>query len=493
MAGITGGSNTTNKANVDADFNLNVNLPVPEEQAGFAVLSSEVDSGSALGTRLQRALEVTDDYRLRVAVDSLWLNKAFSGAILDERFVQIATTMTYAQGSGFGVLNSGNSLAANATIRLSTKKFMPLFGTFGLHIETQIREANPTATGVQSEWGLGLMVGTATPLDGVFWRRLSGGQLQGVVNFGGVETPTNITTTALPARGGGGSYSATDVNKYVIVVANDEVFFWINDILAGNIKTPANQGAPTASQALPLEFRVVNSAGGASAARRIEPGFCNVLLGSGDTTRPWAVAMAANGNGSYQTQLGTAVGPTSNSGITALAATTYTANTAPAINALGGKWISSSPLPAGTSGLATIADVHYPLFSYLNPAGTAAIPGRDLVITAIRIGETVASAVLGATYTQLEWIVGVGSSAASLATADAVGPPTTTSPKRQNVGSQCFLATAPAGTVAPGIDVPLETPLVVPPGTYLHIIQSYIGNAATGTLRGSVFINGYFE
>jgi hypothetical protein len=492
MAGITGGSNTANKANVDADFNLNVNLPVPEEQAGFACASSEVDAGSVLGTRLQRAFEVTDDYRLRVAVDSLWLNKAFTGAILDAGFTQIATTMTYAQASGFGVLNAGNATASGNTIRLATKKSMPLYGTFGLHIETQLREANPTATNTQSEWGLGLMVGTAAPLDGIFWRRLSGGQLRGVVNFGGVETTTDINTANVVGRGGTGSYSATDVNKYVIVVANDEVFFWINDILAGNIKTPANQGAPTASQALPLEFRVVNS-GVASAARRIEVGFVNVLLGSGDTTRPWTAAMAANGNGSNQTQLGTAVAATSNSGITALAATTYTANTAPAINALGGKWISSSPLPAGTSGLATVADVHYPLFSYLNPAGTAAIPGRDLVITAIRIGATVVSAVLGATYTQLEWIVGVGSSAASLATADAVGPPTTSSPKRQNVGSQCFLATAPAGTVAPGIDVPLETPLVVPPGTYLHIIQSYIGNAATGTLRGSVFINGYFE
>lgn len=492
MAGITGGSNTANKANVDADFNLNVNLPVPEAQAGFACASSEVDAGTVLGTRLQRAFEVTDDYRLRVAVDSLWLNKAFTGAILDEKFTQIATTMTYAQAGGFGVLNSANATASGNTIRLSTKKAFPLYGTFGMHIETQIREGNPTATNAQSEWGLGLMVGTAAPLDGIFWRRLSGGQLRGVINFGGVETTTDIDTSALPARGGSGTYSATDCNKYVIVVANDEIFFWINDILAGNIKTPSNQGAPTASQALPLEFRVVNS-GVASAGRRIEAGFINIVMGDGDTTRPWATVMAANGNGSYQTQLGIAVGPTSNSGITALAAPTFTANTAPAINALGGKWISPSPLPAGTSGLATIADVHYPLFSYLNPAGTAAIPGRDLIVTGIRIGETVVSAVLGATYTHLEWIVGVGSSAASLATADAVGPPTTTSPKRQNVGSQAFLATAPAGTVAPGVAVTLETPLVVPPGAYLHIILSLIGNAATGALRGSVFVNGFYE
>ncbi len=491
MAGITGGSNTANKANVTG-FDLNVVTPITETDAGFACASSEVDAGSVLGARLQRAFEVTDDYRLRVAVDSLWLNKAFTGAILDAGFSQIATTMTYAQSGGFGVLNSANATANGNTIRLATRKAFPLYGTFGMHVETQIREGNPTATNTQSEWGLGLMAGTATPLDGIFWRRQSGGQLRGVVNFGGVETATDIDTTNVVARGGVGTYSPTEVNKYVIVVANDEVFFWINDILAGNIKTPANQGAPTASQALPLEFRVVNS-GVASAGRRIEVGFVNVVMGDGHTTRPWSTVMAANGNGSYQTQLGTAVAATSNSGIAALAAPTFTANTAPAINALGGKWISPSPLPAGTSGLATIADVHYPIYSYLNPAGTAAIPGRDLIVTAIRINETVVSAVLGATYTHLEWIVGVGSSAATLATADAVGPPTTTSPKRQNVGSQSFLATAPAGTVAPGFSVPLETPLIVPPGTYLHIILSLFGNAATGSLRGSVFVNGYFE
>lgn len=479
--------------NTDATtLNARVNLPVTEDEAGFAAMSSEVDSGSVLTTRLQRALEVTDDYRLRTGVDSLWKNTPFAGSIIDNTMVQIASTMTLAQAVGFCVLNSGNSTTTANTIRLATKKSFPLFGTFGLHIETQVREANPTSTNSSSEWGLGLMVGTATPLDGVFWRRLAGGQLTGVVNFAGVENTVNITTTAVVGRGGTGLYSATDVNKYVIVVANDEVFFWINDILCGNVKTPSNQGSPVQSSSLPLEFRVLNS-GTASAARRIEIGFINITMGDGDTTRPWATAMCANGGGSYHTQPGTANAATSNSGITALTAPAYTANTAPALASLGGKWISSVPLVAGTSGLTLVADVHYPLFSYLNPAGTVAIPGKDLIVTGIRIGETSVGTVLGATVTLIEWIVGVGSSAATLATADGVGPPTTTSPKRQNLGVQSFAATAPVGTVAAGFYVEFPSPLIVPPGTYLHIIQSFFLNAATGTLRGSVLINGFYE
>jgi hypothetical protein len=495
MAGakIALSTTTANELNVDAStFNARVNVPITETQAGFVCASSEVDAGTVL-TRLQRAMEVTDDYRLRVGTDSLLFNQPFAGTILSNAFVQTTSVMTYAQASGFGVLNSANAVAATNTINLSTRKFFPLYGTFGLHVETELREGNPSSTNSTSEWGLGLMTGTATPLDGVFWRRLAGGQLQGVVNFAGVEVTTNITTTNVVGRGGTGTYAATDTNKYTIVVANDEVFFWINDILAGNIKTPTNQGAPTASAQLPVQFRVVNT-GAASAGRRIEVGFVNVLMGDGDTSRDWATAMAANGGSCYQTQTGTAVAATSNSGITALAAPTFTANTAPAINAIGGKWISASPLPAGTSGLATVADVHYPLFSYQNPAGTAAIPGRDLIITGLRIGETVVSAVLGATYTHLEWIIGVGSTAATLATVDAVSPTTTSSPKRVNAGSQGFIALAPAGTVAPGFAVDLTGgPLVVPPGAFLHIIQSYFGNAATGTLRGSVWPIGYFE
>jgi hypothetical protein len=493
MAQISTGGSVSGKANVDATFNLNVNTPVNEGTAGFVALSSEVDAGTVMPSRTNRALEVSEDYRLRVGVDTMWLNKAFASAILDPAFVQVATTMTYVQANGFGVLNSASAVANGNTINLSTKKNFPLFSTFSTVIETHLREANPTSTNSSSEWGLGLMTGVATPLDGVFWRRLAGGQLQGVVNFAGIENATNITTTAVPGRSGTGSYSATNVNKYVIVCHVGSVEFWINDILCLRTDTPTNQGAPTQSSSLPLQFRVVNS-GVASAGRRIEVGFAGVQVADAITARSWPASINGNGGSSIQTQQGTAVAQTSNSLITALAAPTFTANTAPANAALGGKWITTSPMTVGTSGLATVADVHYPLFSYLNPAGTVAIPGKDLVIRGIRVGETVVSAVLGATYTQIEWLAGFGSSAATLATVDGVGPPTTVSPKRIHLGSQGFLALAPAGTTAPGFFIDFgDAPQVVPPGSYLHIIVSFLGNAATGTLRGSVTPIGYYE
>jgi hypothetical protein len=490
MSGITGGSGTANKVDVSTTFELQVVTPVTETQAGFVCVSSEVDAGSVLVTRTQRALEITDDYRARMGVDTPWANQTFTGIILSNFWSQVAATMTYAQATGLGVLNAANATASGNAITLSSKKSFPLWGTFGMHVEMQLREGNPTSTNSISEWGLGLLTGVATPLDGIFFRRLAGGQLQGVVNFAGAEAATvNITTTACVGRGGTGLYSATDVNKYVIVVANDETFFWINDILCGNIKTPSTQGAAVACTSLPVQFRCYNT-GVASAARRIEIGFVNVILGDGVTGRDWQTVCVANGGGAYQTQPGVAVGPLTNSNVTALAAPVWAATT-PAVATLGGKWISPSPLPAGTSGLATIADVHFPLFQFQNPATTAAIPGKDLIITGIRIGETVVSIVLGATYTQLEWTLGVGSTATAMTTADAVGPPTTVSPKRVHLGSQAFLATAPAGTVQPGFYVPCR--LVVPPGAFVHIIASLFGNAATGALRGGVFVDGYFE
>lgn len=54
---------------VDTNNNLQVRTPTTETQAGFAQMSSEVDTGNITGTRLVRAAEITQDYRRRVGMD----------------------------------------------------------------------------------------------------------------------------------------------------------------------------------------------------------------------------------------------------------------------------------------------------------------------------------------------------------------------------------------------------------------------------------------
>ena len=96
------------------------------------------------------------------------------------------------------------------------------------------------------------------------------------------------------------------------------------------------------------------------------------------------------------------------------------------------------------------------------------------------------------TPTVLEWTLAVGSTAVSLATTDAAA---TRSPKRIGLGSQSFLVGAAAGSNSERCDVNLDAPVVVEPGTYLHIILRVPYGTATATelFRGMVGINSYWE
>ncbi len=70
---------TTNVADVDANNQLRVGLTRTLNQSGFAALVSEVDPGTFTGARYVLPSEVDDDYRLRVASDSLMFFEPWAG------------------------------------------------------------------------------------------------------------------------------------------------------------------------------------------------------------------------------------------------------------------------------------------------------------------------------------------------------------------------------------------------------------------------------
>lgn len=481
MSGIKIANGTAASAEVTVDTNgdAHVRTPITETLAGFVQLSGESDAGSLTGARLVRALDVSQDYRARVGMDTPLFSQAFEGTVVaQDRLQQAVSTMTITQASGFLILNTALATANTNAAQVRTYRTFTLLGNAPLYGEFWLREDNETATNAISEWGFGYVAGVAAPTDGVFFRRLAGGQLRGVINFAGAETPVDL---ASPTAGA--------THYYIIVVHNERVEFWIDNVLAGSIATPVTQAIPMNASSQPMFARVYNT-GVASAGRRIQIGFWAASVGDLAEGKMWQHVMAGIGCGSYQIQPGTASGQTALYSPTAVAAPTWTANTAPATNALGGQWISPSPIPAGSSGLATIAETHYPIFAYLNPAGTATLPGKTLYVTGVRIGETFVTVVLGASATVLQWGVACGSTAPSLATTDAA---TTLGPRRVLLGAQSFAVTAAVGTVAPAIDMKFDTPLVVPPGTYFHVILANFLNAATGALHGSVSVNGYYE
>jgi hypothetical protein len=346
-----------------------------------------------------------------------------------------------------------------------------------------LREANDGATNAVSEWGIGYVSGTFAPTDGIFFRRTGSGVLKAVINYAGTETEETINPAAVPARSRSGTYTPSECNHYLIIIHNDHVNFWINDILVASIGCPDTQPSPTSSAAQPLFARVYNSAV-ASAGRRVEIGFLNVSLGDQHNNKPWSHALCGLGQGAYQTQLGTATAQTANWANSAAPASASLSNTTAGYATLGGQFQFAASATNETD---------WALFGYLNPAGTNALPGKTLYVTTIRVCGLVVTGAATVNATTFFWAAGVGSSAVSLATTDTA---TTVSPKRVPLGVQSFLAAAPLGTIAAGFDVQFtDAPLVVQPGTYLHIILKQLNGAATASLvfRGQVMINGYFE
>lgn len=484
---IKGGNNSAGLSNVSSTYELQVVTPQTEVNAGFVQCSSEVDAGDVTGTRTVLPMEISDDYRLRVGVDQSLFNTAFEGTIVNTAiFQQVLATATVTQASGFMIVNGGSSVTSGQGNFIRTYRHFPSYGTFPCYVDMWIRETGQTSVNVISEWGLLYLtaVATATPLDGVFFRRLSGGGLRAVINYNGTETEYTIDTTNVPARDGVGSYDATEVSHYLIVFHNDIIRFWINDVLVSSIECPGNQQAFTNSSNLPMGFRVINTGAVTPTARQLNIGFVNVSTGDQSTNKPWSHALCGMGQGSYQTQMGTAVAQTTNWANSAAPVSATLSNTAAGYTTLGGQYQFAASATNETD---------WALFGYQNPTGTATLSGKTLYITSIRISKMVLTGAAGVNATYFFWAAASGSSVVSLATADAT---TTSSPKRVPLNVQSFLAAAPIGTAADGENFDFsEAPIIVPAGTFFHIILKQLNGAATASLvwRGHVTVTGYFE
>lgn len=105
----------------------------------------------------------------------------------------------------------------------------------------------------------------------------------------------------------------------------------------------------------------------------------------------------------------------------------------------------------------------------------------------MNIGAAVAT-----TPTVLQWALGVGSTAVSLATAEGAG---TKARRVIPLGMQSFLVGAAIGAQAADINVQFQAPIPVETGTFIHIIlRMPIGTAtASQQIRGEVAIDGLTE
>ena len=466
-------------ADVDSSNNLKVNLPTVLSAAGYSISVGEVDDGLVTGTKLLRPMDVSQDYRLRTGIDKIIWQDTFNHAVLNNAKYNAGTaTMTITLANGFLNLNAGNAVAATNVALIRTFKHFSLFNTYPLYFDIKAKFSSTLQANSVIEFGLVLATGTAAPTDGIFFRA-SGGQLNAVINNNGAEVIIpNIHTP-----------QANVVYHYAITIGQDKCTFWANDSIVATIPTPVGLGSPCQSNSLPLLLRNYNS-GAVSTAVQLNIAQLGISLGDMDSGKEWGTTMVTNGQSSISAPDGSA----------AVAAGTQTANivniTAPASATLANATAGYATLGGQFQFLAVVgAETDYALFAYLNPAATAAIPGKTLVVTGVKIDTFVAVVPIATTATVLQWTIGVGGTGVTLLTADSVVSGTRAA-RRLGLGIQSMVTGTTVGSVAsPTIDAKFTSPLMVESGTYLHIILKMPISTATATqiIRGLVSINGYWE
>ena len=501
---LQGGNDSTNLSSVTALNQLRVTTPLTGVCAGFIQLSADIDVGDVLGSSRVLPLEASDAYRLRSGIDQTVFNTTFEGTVIQSTHWNSASTVTTnGQALGFLVVNNGALNTSGAAGYIRTWRHFPTFGTYPTYLDMWIREGGYNATNAISEFGLLYLTAATTqqPLDGIYFRRISGGQLKGIITTGisatvGLDSfEIDLNTTNVPSRDGVGIFDPAETNHYLIALHNDIVRFWINDVLVGEIKCPSQFSTMAASSNLPVGFRVINL-NTASVARILSVGYVNVGVGDQNINKPWSHVMSGMGQGAYQTQVGSAVGPTVTrsavgsvghpNSATIRIAGSWAAQSGPNLNSLGGLWTS----PAMST---LTSDADYPIFSYLNPIGTVALPGKTLYVTGIRVGET--NVTVGATGGGGMLLSYIAMPEASTSSTGIIDAATSTSGKSIVLGGQGFPTGEAVGTMKPGFDISFPSPIVIPASKYLHIVVRPFGTITANTLvvTGSVAVNGYFE
>lgn len=452
---------------INLDGEATVALTQDSAKAGFSALVSE-KGVYPNGDRLMKELEVSEDYRLRAEGDNLWLADYPVGTAVNTRkFATVLTTQTITVGGARYELNASGITTVSTGSMIRSYKFVPFYKANATFVEFALNWTLAPVANWFAEWGVGLPSSAiAAPTDGVFFR-ITAGQFRGVCVNNSVETYVDLGT--LPAE--------AQVHDFVIEMTMRVVHFWHEGNLLGTVTVPATQFGPTSAEALPVFARTYNAAIAPSVAIKLQVSAIGASNGGADLNRLWPTVQAGMGNSSVQVPTGAAAGYTAN----------YTNAAAPA----------SATLAAATAGYATLggqfqfaavagSEVDYALFAYLVPTG------KTLIVRGVWIDTVNTGAAVATTATLLQWGIGVGSTAITLATAEGAATKATA---RLSLGFQVFPIAAAIGAQAAMIDRNLDAPLVVNSGEYLHILLKMpLGTAtASQVIRGIVGINGYFE
>ena len=455
-------------AEVSADRELLVAATQDSSKAGFAALVAEKGIYPN-GDRVMKELEASEDYRLRIESDNLWLTDYPLGTAVNTRkwktLLTASQTITIA-GARYE-LNSSGLTTVNSGSMLQSWRVIPFYKANTTYLEFNVNWTLAPVANWFAEWGASnAATAIAAATDGVFYQ-ITAGTFRGVCRNAGVETSVDLGV--IPAEG--------VVHDFVIEVTQGVVHFWHESNLLGSIEIPNAQFGPTASPTLPVFVRTYTAAVAPAIAIKLQCSAIQASNGGADLNRLWPTQQVGMGNSSVQAPSGSTVGQTAN----------YVNSTAPVAGALANITAAYATL-GGQFSFAAVAgaETDYALFAYPVPVG------QTLVVRGIWIDTMNTGAAVATTATWLQWSLGVGCSAVTLATAEGAAAK---APARLALGNQVFPIAAAIGAQAQRLDVNLDAPIVVNSGEYLHIIVKMPLGTATASqiIRGVVGVNGFFE
>ena len=488
MAGFRIEGNTSGNV-AEIDVNKNIQIISPGFTAGGVsfgggslnapAIYSEVDDGTVSGSRETLSPEVDKDYRLRVAHDNMLDQEMFNYASQNTGKHSFAfTTLTATMGTGGVTTNSGLITTTTTGLTFGTHAQFPVGGTQGIICETSVAfSAAPNANTI-FDFGL-FQRGASTafaPLDGFHFRLTAAGMF-GVINSGGVETPTAVFPLALGA--GTFVYTNNVTNRYLIQANNVSVSFWINNYQYGEIPTPIGLNFPCKSLALPWSFRHAIAGGAAGAVfQAIISDYRVFVRGPQYTDRLSIVGQRVYGT--YQGLSGGTMGS-----IATLPNSTTPTAAVPANISL------TANLPTGLGGQGSVAAAGAAAAdgiwgSYQVPAGSSTVQGRRLVIRSISVDAVNIGAAVVLTATTIQLSLAFGHTAVSLATAEtaSMATATTKAPRRFSLGFMTWAVGAGIGSQPQTGRIIIDlgdSPIYVNPGEFIALVGKFVVGTATAS------------
>lgn len=477
MSGIKLANGTAASAEMTVDTNgdAHVNLQADEALAGFANVACELDAGTITGERHVMIPEITEDYRLRVGVDTPLFSDWFPGTVLNSSvWTSIVSTHATAVAGFYCTLNSGLSTAAGYS-HIASYRSYPVLGSAGLTWRCRMQFGQNAQTNNVCEWGLFIAATNAAPTAGVFFRVDAAGQLTCVIHDGVTETSSSVLSFSTLV-------GTATTREFMIDISDHGAHFWIDDVLVADLLDSAGIGAAPWINC-PIRFRNINT-GVTGAAQSMKVSFVAVTQADVSVGATLPEIAASFGNSGAALPTGSANLLQTAQWANSSAPTAFVpSNTA--INAggtgLGGIVNETATLAAGTDGI---------LFGYQVPAGTATLPGRSLVIRGVSIYSAV-STVIAAGGCAKSYALAYGSTAATLAT--SADTAVVKAPRRIPLGVQGLVATAALGTVLTPIEAKFDTPVIVAPGEYVEVITRHTGTvASSGVISHTVRFDAYW-